>query len=102
MIASRESLSTLPYSIEEIYGIRTSGKYGTLKQKYHEFYHIYGTDSYQNEITPEMVITEDSNSGYQFFESGIFERYSKSSNPFCNGKKFNWIGRKRNKKGSEF
>ena len=35
VIVSRESLPTLPYSVEEIYGIRTSGKYGTLKQIYH-------------------------------------------------------------------
>ena len=40
VIATRESLPTLPYSVEEIYGIRTSGKYGTLKQSYHEFYRI--------------------------------------------------------------
>ena len=32
VIVSRENLHALPYSIEEIYGIRTSGKYGTLKQ----------------------------------------------------------------------
>ena len=35
VIVSRESLPALPYSVEEIYGIRTSGKYGTLKQIYH-------------------------------------------------------------------
>lgn len=69
VIVSRESLSSLPYSVEEIYGIRTSGKYGTLKQSYHEFYRIYGQDVLKNEVKPEMVITEDSNSGYQFFRS---------------------------------
>ena len=42
VIVTRESLPALPYSAEEIYGIRTSGKYGTLKQSYHEFYRIYG------------------------------------------------------------
>ena len=40
VIVTRESLPALPYSVEEIYGIRTSGKYGTLKQSYHEFYRI--------------------------------------------------------------
>ena len=45
VIVSRESLPALPYSVEEIYGIRTSGKYGTLKQTYHEFYRIYGNDA---------------------------------------------------------
>ena len=67
VIVTRESLPALPYSAEEIYGIRTSGKYGTLKQSYHEFYRIYGTDTCTNPVKPEMVLTEDSNSGYQFF-----------------------------------
>lgn len=67
VIATRESLPSLPYSVEEIYGIRTSGKYGTLKQSYHEFYRLYGADVYEKSIKPDIVITEDSNSGYQFF-----------------------------------
>ena len=69
VIVSREALPALPYSVEEIYGIRTSGKYGTLKQSYHEFYRIYGTDAVKTEVKPETVITEDRNSGYQFFQS---------------------------------
>lgn len=69
VIISREALPALPYSVEEIYGIRTSGKYGTLKQSYHEFYRIYGTDAVKTEVKPETVITEDRNSGYQFFQS---------------------------------
>lgn len=68
VIITRESLPSLPYSVEEIYGIRTSGKYGTLKQSYHEFYRIYGINTYETEVIPEIVVTEDSNSGYQFFE----------------------------------
>lgn len=67
VIATREALPTLPYSVEEIYGIRTSGKYGTLKQSYHEFYRLYGTDTYEKNVKPDIIITEDSNSGYQFF-----------------------------------
>ena len=66
---SRESLPALPYSVEEIYGIRTSGKYGILKQIYHEFYRIYNLDETKGEIEPEAVVTEDSNSGYQFFDA---------------------------------
>ena len=68
VIISREALPALPYSVEEIYGIRTSGKYGTLKQSYHEFYRIYGADIYKKEVSPEMVVTEDSHSGFEFFE----------------------------------
>ena len=40
VIVTREGLPNLPYSVEEIYGIRESGKYASLKQTYNEFYHI--------------------------------------------------------------
>ena len=56
VIVTRESLPSLPYSVEEIYGIKTSGKYGTLKQIYHEFYRLYGANTYERNINPEMDI----------------------------------------------
>ena len=68
VIVTREGLPALPYSVEEVYGIRTSGKYGTLKQSYHSFYRIY-PDSTTEKIKPEKILTEDSNSGYQFFDA---------------------------------
>ncbi len=68
VIVTREGLANLPYSIEEIYGIRESGKYASLKQTYNEFYHIYGRKDYTKPVKPEIVIAEDSNSGYEFFE----------------------------------
>lgn len=67
VIVTREALPALPYSVEEIYGIRTSGKYGTLKQSYHEFYRLYGAEASFEKMSVSTVITEDSNSGYQFF-----------------------------------
>ena len=44
VIVTREKLSELPYSITEIYGIRTSGKYAGLTGEYtkNEFFRIYG------------------------------------------------------------
>ena len=68
VIVSREGLSNLPYSIEEIYGIRNAGKYGGLKQVYNAFYRIYGQDRLTETIVPDTLITEDSNAGFQFFE----------------------------------
>ena len=68
VIVTRERLPALPYSVEEVYGIRTSGKYGTLKRSYHSFYRIY-PDSTTEKIKPEKILTEDSNSGYQFFDA---------------------------------
>lgn len=68
VIVTREGLPALPYSVEEVYGIRTSGKYGALKRSYHSFYRIY-PDSTTEKIKPEKILTEDSNSGYQFFDA---------------------------------
>lgn len=67
VIVTRESLPTLPYSVEEIYGIKSSGKYGTLQQTYQEFYRIYGKMEYSAPFEPDVVIVEDSNAGYEFF-----------------------------------
>ncbi len=73
VIVTREGIPSLPYNIEEIYGIRDSGKYGVLKQVYNEFFHIYqGNRPDQNKF--DMIITEDSNSGYQFFKATADER----------------------------
>ena len=46
VIVTREGLPNLPYSVEEIYGIRESGKYASLKQTYNELFHIYGKTDY--------------------------------------------------------
>lgn len=68
VIVTREGLVNLPYSVDEIYGIRESGKYATLRQTYNEFYHIYGEQSRAEKIMPTKLIVEDSNSGYEFYE----------------------------------
>jgi hypothetical protein len=68
VIVTREGLPNLPYSVDEIYGIRTSGKYAGLKQVYHEFFHIYGDHIPYQRIAPDVLIVEDSNAGYEFFE----------------------------------
>lgn len=69
VLITRESLETLPYSVTEIYGIRTSKHFGDLKQTYNEFFQIYGKPVGTGTLKPAIVITEDSNSGYQFFRS---------------------------------
>lgn len=70
VIVSREKLSNLPYSVDEIYGIRENGKYVGLKPEYtqNEFYHIYGRKP-QILFEPDVIVTEDSNSGYDFFSN---------------------------------
>lgn len=45
VIVTREGLPNLPYSADEIYGIRESGKYASLKQTYNELFHIYAKEN---------------------------------------------------------
>ena len=73
VIVTREGIPSLPYSVDEIYGIRDSGKYGSLKRTYNEFYHLYRRENVKEPIRPEKIVTEDSNSGFQFFE-GVCEQ----------------------------
>ena len=67
VLITRSSLSNLPYSVDEIYGIHTSGKYHDLKKTYNEMYRIYSDFSsrYDNVL---RLISEDSNSGFEFFK----------------------------------
>ncbi|MDE7298000.1 MAG: translation initiation factor 2 [Lachnospiraceae bacterium] len=76
VIITREDLPNLPYSVDEIYGLHTSGKYHDLKRTYNELYHIYSAEAFSGKLKPETVVVEDSNSGYEFFyrvcaENGI-------------------------------
>ncbi len=72
VIVTRDDLSQLPYSVEEIYGLRTdTSKYQVFRKVYNETYKLYNTDTVRR-INPDMVITEDSNSGHQCFEQ-IFD-----------------------------
>ncbi len=69
VIVTRENLSQLPYSIDEIYGLREgepSKKYHVAKRVYNEMYRIYSNVP-KIISDPDVVVTEDSNSGYEFF-----------------------------------
>lgn len=41
VLVTRENLYNLPYSVEEIYGLHSSGKYQNSKKVYQQMYHIY-------------------------------------------------------------
>lgn len=72
VIVTRERLDNIPYSVEEIYGIRNSGKYGTLRQSYHEMYRLYSQDEKLPQTLPQTILTEDFHSGFQFFQNVAF------------------------------
>lgn len=73
VLITRENLYNLPYSVEEIYGIHCSGKYHDTRRMYQQMYQIY-SNYQQLPVIPEKIITEDSNSGYEFFKAVGLER----------------------------
>ena len=67
VIITREDLSSLPYSVHEIYGLRSNGSTESGTQLYNETYRIFGKYITDKGVTPDVVITEDDKSGFQFF-----------------------------------
>lgn len=68
VLITRENLYNLPYSVDEIYGLHSSGKYQNTRRVYQETYRIYTEhDSYFPK--PDRFLVEDSNSGFEFFEA---------------------------------
>lgn len=72
VIITRERLPNLPYSVDEVYGIHSSGKYQNMLQTYNSFYHLYSFDN-NNECDADIVVTEDSNAGHEFFKGIVDE-----------------------------
>lgn len=91
VLFTREDLHELPYSVEEIYEIRTSGKFHTLKKRYpaakrHRYMHTGAQAGHF-----DVLLTEDSGSGYQFFQ-----KYFQDSGVYCesaasNSAIFRWL-----------
>ena len=52
VLITRQPLYNLPYSVQEIYGIRTTGKYHYPEKIYHEFYRIY--DEPMNNVSEKI------------------------------------------------
>lgn len=69
VIATREPLFGLPYSILEIYGIRnkSGNRYQGTKRLYSEIIRLYKADALEDR--PDKVIVEDSNSAYEFWKA---------------------------------
>lgn len=71
VIVSREALPMLPYSVDEVYGLRNNTR--RLVSKYPKAYRVYAStfriyeNNYPGDAKPELVIVEDSGAGYDFF-----------------------------------
>lgn len=68
VLINRDPLYGIPYSVREIYHIKTSGKFHTLVPAYTSAYF---------EIKPEYILTEDSKSGLQFFQAACTKNKDK-------------------------
>lgn len=69
VIFSREPLHELPYSVSEIYEIRTSGKYHSFRKLFQpDEKHVYHHGKHKREKDFDTVLTEDMKSGFEFFD----------------------------------
>ena len=80
VLVTRAPLKMLPYSIHEIYEIITDGKRTDVKESYHEFREIYSNYPVLENNKIQNVVTEDSNSGYQFWRHVFKDSRMISSN----------------------
>lgn len=80
VLVTRAPLKMLPYSIHEIYEIITDGKRTDIKESYHEFKEIYSNYPIIENNKIQNVVTEDSNSGYQFWTHAFKDSHVTSSN----------------------
>lgn len=73
VLVNRSPFRMLPYSIHEVYEIVTDGKHADVKESYHQLKELYSNYPVIENNQMRIVVTEDSNSGYQFF-SFIFKQ----------------------------
>ena len=78
VLITRRPIYNLPYSVNEIYGIRTSGKYHFPQQIYHEFYQIY-SDIEMNSLESDYIVyLEDTKAGFQFYTKAFKDKTIRS------------------------
>lgn len=100
VIFTRENLHNLPYSVEEIYEIHTSGKIHTFRKLYKQRTNYrYSLRTGQKRKTVfSHFITEDSKSGFEFYE-----HYFEGSKVSCvsagsNASIYSWLVANKDKK----
>lgn len=92
VIFTRSELSYLPYSINEVYKIKTSGKYHSLVPMYKEGEgHRYSLSRAKANKDFDVLLTEDSKSGLQFFEARFNGEKLLCESSQGNSKILNWL-----------
>lgn len=69
LIITRESLSAIPYSYKEIYGIKASGKFHSLERIFPDYETLRDADA---------IVTEDEDSGYEYYKTYFGSKVSSS------------------------
>lgn len=92
VIFNRENLHNLPYSINEIYKIKTSGKHHSLVRVYNlsEKCELRSGKA-SPRFLPDVVLTEDSHSDYQFFDAVVAKSMVKCVSSGSNSAVFSWL-----------
>lgn len=75
VLVNRSPFKMLPYSIHEIYEIVTDAKHADVRESYHELKELYSNYPVAENNRADIVVTEDSNSGYQFFSSLFWKKH---------------------------
>lgn len=79
VLVAREALPQLPYSVEEIYELRNTGrsssKYPAYSRTYTSTQKVYGVQGFDGS-RPDLVVVEDSNSGFDFFLCPLREEWN--------------------------
>lgn len=99
VIFTRENLYNLPYSVEEIYEIHTSGKLHTFRKIYKQLpnYRYYLTRG-QRKKEFTHVITEDSKSGYDFYRAYFADSGIICVSAGANSSIYSWLTENKDKK----
>ena len=99
IIFNRENLHELPYSVNEIYEIKSSGKYHSLKRIYNSTdHHIYYLGKASRDLQYDTVITEDSKSGFQFYSDFFSKSEMEVLSAESNSGIFKWLDENKGRK----
>ncbi len=99
VIFNRESLHDLPYSVDEIYEIKASGKYHSFRKLFRSTSkHIYYKDKSAARLKYDTLLTEDSKSGFQFYQHYFSESDITCISSSSNSSIFTWLKENGSKK----
>lgn len=92
VIFSRESLHDLPYSVEEIYEIKASGRFHKFVKMFpSDKNHVYSLNSTRGKFRYDILLTEDSKSGYQFYKNHLSNTHVSCVSSGSNSDIFKWL-----------